>query len=254
MIQWFDVLQVEVDRRVESILAKAWERFPEAQQLGTPLHSDRPDSPASEHDSHTTMTSEYVTDPLPSNSCSPLLIQRCPACFGGNSYGRPLAAGADIHVATDGNFHHRHWQSAGDCPAFYKPVYSLPKAQVDAVGQRITKAHKRPGQNRHTSVPDAAVDQCESSYEAADGKKQKAAMDSFDNMGLMALICRHDIPLFFANIDTPGEQQKYSISLIEHLFSLLPCNATVTIFYDVGCVTERSLQRVCHTYVPATSC
>ncbi|KAI6106806.1 hypothetical protein EV401DRAFT_1872454, partial [Pisolithus croceorrhizus] len=71
-------------------------------------------------------------------------------------------------------------------------------------------------------VPDEAIDQCQSSYEAADGKKKKAVMDTFDDTSLMALICHHDIPLFFTNIDTPSEQQKYSIVLIEHLFSLLP--------------------------------
>jgi hypothetical protein len=45
-------------------------------------------------------------------------------------------------------------------------------------------------------VPDEAIDLCENAYEAADGKKQKTAMDSFDDTGIMALICRHDIPLF----------------------------------------------------------
>ena len=57
----------------------------------------------------------------------------------------------------------------------------------------------------------------------------------------MALVCRHDIPLFFANVDTPGEQQKYAVALIEHVFSLLPDQTTVTVYYDVACVLARSL-------------
>lgn len=69
-------------------------------------------------------------------------------------------------------------------------------------------------------------------------------MDKFDDGGVMALVCRHDIPLFFANIDTPGEQQKYGVALLEHLFSLLPSQATVGALYDVGCVLDRSLQIV----------
>lgn len=69
-------------------------------------------------------------------------------------------------------------------------------------------------------------------------------MDKFDDSGMMALVCRHDIPLFLANIDTPGEQQKYSIAMIEHLFSLIPTHATVAVLYDVGCVLDRSLQLV----------
>ncbi|KAG1718271.1 uncharacterized protein EDB91DRAFT_1258702 [Suillus paluster] len=60
-------------------------------------------------------------------------------------------------------------------------------------------------------IPNEAIDQCENSYEAADGKKQKAAMDGFD--------------------DT------------EHLFSLLPTNTTVIALYNVGCVLSRSLSQ-----------
>jgi len=54
-------------------------------------------------------------------------------------------------------------------------------------------------------MPDEAIDQCETLYEATDDKKQKMSMDNFDDTGVMALICRHDIPLFFTNIETPGK-------------------------------------------------
>jgi hypothetical protein len=60
----------------------------------------------------------------------------------------------------------------------------------------------------------------------------------------MALVCRHDILLFFANIDTPGEQQKYSVALLEHLFLFIPTCATVVSLYDIGCVLDRSLHQV----------
>ena len=69
-------------------------------------------------------------------------------------------------------------------------------------------------------------------------------MDNFDDMGLMALICHHDIPLFFANIDSPGEQQKYAVVLLAHLFMLLPLQATVFGLYDVDCVLDRSISLV----------
>jgi hypothetical protein len=39
-------------------------------------------------------------------------------------------------------------------------------------------------------------------------------MDKFDDTGMMALVCRHDIPLFLANVDTPGEQQKYAAAVL----------------------------------------
>ncbi|KAH6910088.1 hypothetical protein BKA70DRAFT_1100641, partial [Coprinopsis sp. MPI-PUGE-AT-0042] len=70
----------------------------------------------------------------------------------------------------------------------------------------------------------------------------------YDDTGTMALCCRHDIPILVANIDTPGEQQKYAVALLRVLFSLLPPNATVIAFYDVGCVLERSLQT--YDYLP----
>ncbi|KAG1888274.1 hypothetical protein F4604DRAFT_1877402 [Suillus subluteus] len=160
-----------------------------------------------------------VTTPVRSSTtlvqgrCASVLTQHCPVCFGGILFGRPLSEGGDIH------------------------------AQVDNVGQHILSQRKRAPKIHTSLVPDEAIDQCEYSYEAVDGKKQKAAMDSFDDTGIMALICRHDIPLFVANIDSPGEQQKYAVALIEHLFSLLLQEATIITLYDVGCVLSRSLSQ-----------
>ncbi|KAG1859382.1 hypothetical protein DFJ58DRAFT_840241 [Suillus subalutaceus] len=190
-VQWYDILQVEVERQVETVVQQHRDRI---------LH------------------------------------------------GRSTDEGGDIHVAMDGNFHHRHRRAAGDCPKFYDPTYFLPKTFVDTIGRHIDTQRKRPVRSHVPLVPDEAVDQCENAYEAADGKKQKAAMDSFDDTGIMALICRHDIPLFFANIDSPGEQQKYSVALLQHFFSLLPPEATVVALYDVGCVLARTLSK--HEILP----
>jgi len=143
-------------------------------------------------------------------------------CFRGQYFRKPLDNGGDVHVAMDGNLDHQHRCSAGDCPLFYDPVYFLPKSQVDEVRQRINTACKHPLQQYKVTIPDKAVDQCKTSYEAADGKKQKVLMDSFDDTSIMVLICCHDIPIFFANIDTPGKQQKYSMALIEHFISFVP--------------------------------
>ncbi|KAG1887308.1 hypothetical protein F4604DRAFT_1917113 [Suillus subluteus] len=229
-VQWYDILQTKVERQTE-----ATARSPQCNEEAS------------------------LSTPKPSNTsllqgqCAAILMQRCPACFGGVLFGRLLSEGGDIHVATDGNFHHRHRRSAGDCPHFYEPSYFLPKTQVDDVGRRIISKRKRAPKIRPSVVLDEAIDLCKHSYEAADGKKQKATMESFDDTGIMTLICRHDIPLFFANIDSPGKQQKYAVSLIEHLFSLIPQEATVVTLYDVGCVLSRSLSQYDILPEPVTS-
>ena len=113
------------------------------------------------------------------------------------------------------------------------------------LGDASILSAKKPPRSYNRQVHDDAIDDCEKAYVAADGTKQKAHAIIFDDKGVMAIVCRHDIPLFFANIDTPGEQQKYAIALIEHVFAFLPANATVALLYDVGCTLDRSLNLVC---------
>ncbi|KAI6152500.1 hypothetical protein BKA82DRAFT_29556 [Pisolithus tinctorius] len=212
-VQWFDVLQIHVEHHVENIIGHC------RQIVSKNLDCTQS---AEETPPSTIPPSSDCQSLLSLDLCASILVQRCPTCFAGTTFGRLLSEGGDVHVATDGNFHHHHWHSAGSCPPFYEPMYFIPKAQVDEVGRQIGQACKWSPRQHRVIVPDEAIDQCEASYEAADGNKQKAAMDCFDDTGIMALICHHDIPLFFANIDTPGKQQKYSIALLEHLFSLLP--------------------------------
>ena len=151
---------------------------------------------------------------------------------------------ADIHVAIDGNFHHRHQRSSGDCPEFYDPSFFIAKTEVDATGERITLARAGSSRRKFVKVPTEAIDGCEASFEAANEKQVKSNEKQFDDTGLMALVCRHDVPIFFANIDSPGEQQKYAVILIEVLFKHLPDTATVLVLYDIGCVLDRSLTLV----------
>lgn len=197
------------------------------------------------------------------------------------------SSGCDIVVCLDGNFNHRHLAGRGDCPPFWMPRFFLSKAYVDKVGEAIEHARKhtekseeqkkkrgrkkggaKKGQDSEQAdgcadgqrdsksaptvtdrVPDEAVDDCEKSHKAGSGSTVKTYMELFDDAGVMALVCRHDIPLVAANIDTPGEQQKYAVALIQHLFSLIPDTATVTVLYDVGCVLNRSREKVSKSVV-----
>lgn len=82
------------------------------------------------------------------------------------------------------------------------------------------------------------MDVCEESHESGSGLKEKTNLHQFNARGLMVLVCRHDNPIFLANIDTPGEQQKYPMALIQPLFEELGSAATVRVMYDVGCVLD----------------
>jgi hypothetical protein len=147
-------------------------------------------------------------------------------------------------VCCDGNFHHKHMQYAGEGISFHLPKHILAKSFVDQVGLRIAEARKAKPRSQKCKVPAEAVDDCERAYKAANGDKVTTSSAQFDDTDLMALVCRHDIPLFFANIDTPGEQQKYAVALLQYFFSLVPDHATTVALYDIGCVLDRSLEMV----------
>ncbi|KAJ2931252.1 hypothetical protein H1R20_g5859, partial [Candolleomyces eurysporus] len=243
-LQWYQCLRVEVKRRKEAAIAsKLHDMF------GVPIDQTQPTGP-SDTEPETLSPPQLPVDAinegqrnLPATvpeGCHRILQSLCPACFGGKMFGRPFDLGGDCQVSCDGNFNHRHLRLAANSPGFYLPVHFIPKEQVDRVGEQIEKARKRPVP-LHTPVPDEAIKSCENSHEAGTGSTVKTSLERFDIGGLAALVCRHGIPLFVANIDTPGEQQKYAVSLIQHLFSFLPKMATVTVLYDIGCVVDASM-------------
>ncbi|OCH92954.1 hypothetical protein OBBRIDRAFT_824361 [Obba rivulosa] len=206
--------------------------------------AEMPSSPDTSQQQSSTATSSDGPEQVPTKmqACASILQRRCPVCFGGDTFERSFAEGADIIVAIDGNFSHRHLRTAGDSPAFYDPEYFISKAEVDAVGEFIEAQRKKPRSKTFVpKVPDAAVDSCQHGHEAANEHKAKTNADRFDDTGVMALVCSHDIPIFTANIDTPGEQQKYAIALLIHLFQFIPDHATVGALYDIGCTTDRSI-------------
>lgn len=170
-----------------------------------------------------------------------------PSSLVGSITNNESCRGGDVHVAVDGNFHHKHSKKSGEGVKFHAPRHFIPKKFVDAVGDRVTEARAK-GKARpreyDRKVPDEAVRACRDAHHAAKGDHDDGKPTPFDDTGLMALVCRHDIPLFFANIDTPGEQQKYSLALVEYLFNLLPLSATVVVCYDIACVLDRSICKV----------
>ncbi|KAK1223885.1 hypothetical protein PQX77_013219 [Marasmius sp. AFHP31] len=173
--------------------------------------------------------------------CDPYLQRLCPACFGGTRYGQSFQWGGDIHVALDGNFHHRHLKSGGDGVPFHASTRFLSKEFTDSVGERIAAARARPPKHHNSPVPDDVVDSDRDAYKAARSENQKKSNDMYNENGVMALVCRHDIPLFMTSINTPGEQQKDAVALLLALFGMIPSLATVVALYDIACVLDRSI-------------
>ncbi|KAJ2913948.1 hypothetical protein MD484_g6465, partial [Candolleomyces efflorescens] len=257
-LQWYDCARVEIERlKDQAVASKFMELF------NIPSGADSKDTPAP-------ASRSLTMEDLGVEECHRILQLRCAACFGGKNFGRLFKDGADIHVAVDANFNHRHLRSAGTSAEFYSPHFFIPKEDVDAVGERIEKQRPRK-KPRQIQVPKEAIDSCQEAHTAGTGSTVKTSLEKFDIGGLAALVCRHDIPLFIANVDTPGEQQKYAVSLIEHMFLFLPRKATVVALYDIGCVVDRSVAQyelfapgiaerirfstsVMHSYVHEWSC
>jgi hypothetical protein len=92
-------------------------------------------------------------------------------------------------------------------------------------------------------IPKSVLDECEQSFKAADEKRIKASTKYFADTGLMALLCRHDQPLFLANMWTAGESQFYVLALIDALCKELPESWRIGLLYDIACKTHRSLEK-----------
>jgi len=123
----------------------------------------------------------------------------------------------------------------------------VPHEFVDAVGEVHEKARRSTPKAYTSEAPQEAISGCEKSHTAANESRKKAAGEIHDDRGLLVVACRHDQPVLWVNIDTPGERQKYAMSALIWLKLLLPRETTVTVLYDIGCVTHRILRQVSET-------
>ena len=92
-------------------------------------------------------------------------------------------------------------------------------------------------------VPTSVLNGCNDSFAAADEKREKASTRFFADTGLMALLCRHDRPLWTTNMTSAGEKQHYVLALLQRLFEHLPGHMTVGVLYDIGCQLHRSCEK-----------
>ncbi|KAJ3546521.1 hypothetical protein NM688_g5508 [Phlebia brevispora] len=179
-MQWYDVLRINVERQVDKSLdlavqAVASYRHETQKNVNGRTATAEHRSPQAPSVEERSITSTSSHTPETTLQCARILQKRCPACFGGRTFGKPVSKGCDIHVAVDANFSHRHLRSAGDGIPFYDPTYIISADRVNAVGDRIEELRKKPKRKYVPKVPDSALDECEHGHEAADEHKVKTA-------------------------------------------------------------------------------
>ncbi|KAF9509326.1 hypothetical protein BS47DRAFT_1373527 [Hydnum rufescens UP504] len=57
----------------------------------------------------------------------------------------------------------------------------------------------------------------------------------------MAILCCHDIVLFWANMWTAGEKQFFALALLAAIMAELPSDWTLGFLYDIACQMHQSL-------------
>ncbi len=119
----------------------------------------------------------------------------------------------------------------------------------DVESMKCAVEHARPSDSRPNAKPwvtllNDTLDNCEKAFTAAQGHIAKSSNKIFADTALMALLCRHDHPLFLVNMTTAGEQQYYALALIKALFRHLPDDWVIGLLYDVVCQLERSMRKV----------
>lgn len=171
-----------------------------------------------------------------------------------------LRLSADVIVCLDACFSQKRNKTKGkgghqDPPNHHPSSVFMSEADVKAVEDFVDGCRsRRPPQAQSNSaeddgyepgmsVPTSVLNGCNDSFVAADEKREKASTQFFADTGLMALLCRHDRPLWTVNMTSAGEKQHYAIALLQRLFEHIPNYMTVGALYDVGCNLHRSCKK-----------
>ncbi|KAJ7453455.1 hypothetical protein FB451DRAFT_1185263 [Mycena latifolia] len=171
-----------------------------------------------------TPPSNPFPEPPPRTQPSDYLISRCPTCFGGLVH--DPSQQVDIHVWADACFtQKRRRKGVRDPPRTHPNTVFVPEPTADQMGAHVDDVRLcRPYEaedsyeGANLKVPRLVLDKCESSFKAADEKREKASTKFFDDTGIMGLLCHHDRVLWLVNMRTAGEKQYYVLVLLEMLF------------------------------------
>ncbi|KAJ7689373.1 hypothetical protein B0H14DRAFT_2652810 [Mycena olivaceomarginata] len=183
-------------------------------------------------------------DPPPRTRPSDYLISRCPACFGGSSTTLPnkWTSRSALMDAT-----HRNGNTLRQTCFVPEATAQKMDEQVENICSPKPPKAKQPRAEEEADryegemkVPWSVLNECESSFKAADEKREAASTQFFDDTGLMAILCRHDRVLWLVNMRMPREKQHYVLSLLEMLFQHLPPNIRVGVLSNIACQLHRS--------------
>jgi hypothetical protein len=171
-----------------------------------------------------------------------------------------LYLSADVIVCLDACFSQKRNKTKGECgqqdpPNHYPSSVFMSEADVKAVEdfvdgcrsrhppQAQSSSAKDDGYEPGMSVPASVLNGCNDSFVAADEKREKTSTQFFADTGLMALLSRHDWPLWTVNMTLAGEKQHYAIALLQRLFKHIPSYTTMDVLYDVGCNLHHSCKK-----------
>jgi hypothetical protein len=207
----------------------------------------------------------WMEENVPSAGVPSIYLQRrCPICFSRRpnlrtsecvlnlevytSTPTDIAISAQAIVCVDANFAQRRRHSRNPDPVDPHPDTHFLSAH-DVESMRRAVEHARPSDSRanaksRATLPDDTLDDCEKAFTAAQGHIAKSSNKIFADTALMALLCRHDRPLFLVSMTSAGERQYYTLALIKALFLHLPDDWIIGLLYDVACQLERSMRKV----------
>ncbi|KAK0560944.1 hypothetical protein OC861_006058 [Tilletia horrida] len=165
------------------------------------------------------------------------LADSCPACFHGLATCPPdqLADIPQVIVSIDGNFSHKRKNRSNITSRHpLPPRRFLSQDQVNKADAMLNSAFNQD----HTA---ATRHECTAQVRAANPSAPKGTYGPHDITGVMGLCCRHDHPLIFCDITSPGERHHYAVALLLALLEALSGHAThVAVMYDIGCRFARN--------------
>jgi len=115
----------------------------------------------------------------------------------------------------------------------------------------VEKSKERPGKSQirpSSSIPEKVLNDCESSYKAAQEKVGNIDESAYDTKGIMVMVCSHDVPLFLVDVETFGEPRYLAVALLRKLNGMIPDSATVGVMYDIGDQLDRTIEKVNISY------